>query len=238
MIYKNDSTKQKFFINRYKTRMFLIYGFAILFNFILFYIVLPKCRPDFEKIKYIFLVLFPVLACFCIFVVFFFSKKIKKIYEDYSFEISEDKFIVTDNKSVKNYEIKDINKIEQIKENKFIIYFNDRTRIYTSEFFDNQESFCNEISTIHEIKKSSKNKIINILSWIFCIGFFAARFIPNVWVYIFFAIGFIITSIIHSYQIIFSSSKPFAKIYAVLLNLLIDGIIIYCLYTVFRRLIA
>ena len=46
MIYKNDSTKQKMFINKYNTKMFLMYGFAILFNFILFYVVLPKYRPD------------------------------------------------------------------------------------------------------------------------------------------------------------------------------------------------
>ena len=238
MVYKNDSTKQKLCINKYKTRMFLIYGFALLFNFILFYIVLPKCRPDLEKIKYIFLILFPALACYCIFIVFLFSKKLKKNYVEYSFEISEDKFIITDNKSIKNYEFKDINKIEQIKENKFIIYFNDHTRIFTSEFLENQESFYNEISKIHEIKKSSKNKIINILSWIFCIGFFMSRFIPNIWVYIFFAIGFIITSIINSYQIIFGDSKLWVKIYFVLLNSLINVLIIYALYTVFRRLVA
>ena len=108
MVYKNDSTKQKLCINKYKTRMFLIYGFAILFNFILFYIVLPKSRPDLEKIKYIFLILFPGFACYCIFIVLLFSKKLKKNYVEYSFEISEDKFIITDNKSIKNYEFKDI----------------------------------------------------------------------------------------------------------------------------------
>ena len=238
MIYKNDSIKQKKCINKYKTKMFLIYGFAILFNFILFYVVLPKCRPDLEKIKYIFLILFPALACYCIFIVFLFSKKLKKNYVEYSFEISEDKFIVTDNKIIKNYEFKDINKIEQIKENKYIIYFNDHTRIVTSEFLENQENFYDDISKIHEIKKSSKNKIINILSWIFCIGFFTSRFIPNIWIYIFFAIGFIITSLINSYQIIFGNLKLLSKIYVVLLNLVIDGIIIYALYTVFRKLIA
>ena len=37
-------------------------------------------------------------------------KKLKKNYVEYSFEISEDKFIITDNKSIKNYEFKDINK--------------------------------------------------------------------------------------------------------------------------------
>ena len=142
------------------------------------------------------------------------------------------------NKSIKNYEFKDINKIEQIKENKFIIYFNDHTRIFTSEFLENQGSFYNEISKIHEIKKSSKNKIINFLSWFFCIGFFTSRFIPNIWIYIFFAIGFIITSIINSYQIIFGNSKLWVKIYFVLLNLLINVLIIYALYTVFRRLIS
>ena len=238
MIYKNDSIKQKKCINKYKTKMFLIYGFAILFNFILFYVVLPKCRPDLEKIKYIFLILFPALACYCIFIVFLFSKKLKKNYVEYSFEISEDKFIVTDNKIIKNYEFKDINKIEQIKENKYIIYFNDHTRIVTSEFLENQENLYDDISKIHEIKKSSKNKIINILSWIFCIGFFTSRFIPNIWIYIFFAIGFIITSLINSYQIIFGNLKLLSKIYVVLLNLVIDGIIIYALYTVFRKLIA
>lgn len=194
------------FINKYKTKMFLIYGSAILFNFILFYLVLPKYRPDFEKIKYVFLILFPALACYCIFLVLLFSKKLKKNYVEYAFEVSENKFIVTDDKSINEYEFKDINKIEQIEENKFIIYFNNHTRIVTSEFLENKESFYNDISKIHEIKKSSKNKIINILSWVFCIGFFTSRFIPNIWVYIFFAIGFIITSIINSYQIIFSNS--------------------------------
>ena len=177
------------FINKYKTKMFLIYGFAILFNFILFYLVLPKYRPDFEKIKYVFLILFPALACYCIFLVLLFSKKLKKNYVEYAFEVSENKFIVTDDKSINEYEFKDINKIEQIEENKFIIYFNNHTRIVTSEFLENQESFYNDISKIHEIKKSSKNKIINILSWVFCIGFFTSRFIPNIWVYIFFAIN-------------------------------------------------
>lgn len=238
MIYKNDSTKIKMFINKYKTKMFLIYGFAILFNFILFYLVLPKYRPDFERIKYVFLILFPALACYCIFLVLLFSKKLKKNYVEYAFEVSENKFIVTDDKSINEYEFKDINKIEQIEENKFIIYFNNHTRIVTSEFLENQESFYNDISKIHEIKKSSKNKIINILSWVFCIGFFTSRFIPNIWVYIFFAIGFIITSIINSYQIIFSNSKLWSKIYIILFDLIFDTLIIFGLYKLFSRLIA
>jgi len=238
MIYKNDSTKIKMFINKYKTKMFLIYGSAILFNFILFYLVLPKYRPDFEKIKYVFLILFPALACYCIFLVLLFSKKLKKNYVEYAFEVSENKFIVTDDKSINEYEFKDINKIEQIEENKFIIYFNNHTRIVTSEFLENQESFYNDISKIHEIKKSSKNKIINILSWVFCIGFFTSRFIPNIWVYIFFAMGFIITSIINSYQIIFSNSKLWSKIHIVLIDLIFDTLIIFGLYKLFSRLIA
>ncbi|MBQ1672178.1 MAG: hypothetical protein II070_10360 [Treponema sp.] len=238
MIYKNDSTKIKTFINKYKTKMFLIYGFATLFNFILFYLVLPKYRPDFEKIKYVFLILFPALACYCIFLVLLFSKKLKKNYVEYAFEVSENKFIVTDDKSINEYEFKDINKIEQIEENKFIIYFNNHTRIVTSEFLENKESFYNDISKIHEIKKSSKNKIINILSWVFCIGFFTSRFIPNIWVYIFFAIGFIITSIINSYQIIFSNSKLWSKIHIVLIDLIFDTLIILGLYKLFSRLIA
>ncbi|MBQ5450731.1 MAG: hypothetical protein IIT57_11915 [Treponema sp.] len=238
MIYKNDSTKIKMFINKYKTKMFLIYGSAILFNFILFYLVLPKYRPDFEKIKYVFLILFPALACYCIFLVLLFSKKLKKNYVEYAFEVSENKFIVTDDKSINEYEFKDINKIEQIEENKFIIYFNNHTRIVTSEFLENKESFYNDISKIHEIKKSSKNKIINILSWVFCIGFFTSRFIPNIWVYIFFAIGFIITSIINSYQIIFSNSKLWSKIHIVLIDLIFDTLIIFSLYKLFSRLIA
>lgn len=238
MIYKNDSTKIKMFINKYKTKMFLIYGFAILFNFILFYLVLPKYRPDFEKIKYVFLILFPALACYCIFLVLLFSKKLKKNYVEYAFEVSENKFIVTDDKRINEYEFKDINKIEQIEENKFIIYFNNHTSIVTSEFLENQESFYNDISKIHEIKKSSKNKIINILSWFFCIGFFTSRFIPNIWVYIFFAIGFIITSIINSYQIIFSNSKLWSKIYIILFDLIFDTLIIFGLYKLFSRLIA
>lgn len=226
------------FINKYKTKMFLIYGSAILFNFILFYLVLPKYRPDFEKIKYVFLILFPALACYCIFLVLLFSKKLKKNYVEYAFEVSENKFIVTDDKSINEYEFKDINKIEQIEENKFIIYFNNHTRIVTSEFLENKESFYNDISKIHEIKKSSKNKIINILSWVFCIGFFTSRFIPNIWVYIFFAIGFIITSIINSYQIIFSNSKLWSKIHIVLIDLIFDTLIIFSLYKLFSRLIA
>ena len=226
------------FINKYKTKMFLIYGSAILFNFILFYLVLPKYRPDFEKIKYVFLILFPALACYCIFLVLLFSKKLKKNYVEYAFEVSENKFIVTDDKSINEYEFKDINKIEQIEENKFIIYFNNHTRIVTSEFLENKESFYNDISKIHEIKKSSKNKIINILSWVFCIGFFTSRFIPNIWVYIFFAIGFIITSIINSYQIIFSNSKLWSKIHIVLIDLIFDTLIIFGLYKLFSRLIA
>ena len=238
MIYKNDSTKIKMYINKYKTKMFLIYGSAILFNFILFYLVLPKYRPDFEKIKYVFLILFPALTCYCIFLVLLFSKKLKKNYVEYAFEVSENKFIVTDDKSINEYEFKDINKIEQIEENKFIIYFNNHTRIVTSEFLENQESFYNDISKIHEIKKSSKNKIINILSWVFCIGFFTSRFIPNIWVYIFFAIGFIITSIINSYQIIFSNSKLWSKIHIVLIDLIFDTLIIFGLYKLFSRLIA
>lgn len=238
MIYKNDSTKIKMFINKYKTKMFLIYGFAILFNFILFYLVLPKYRPDFEKIKYVFLILFPALACYCIFLVLLFSKKLKKNYVEYAFEVSENKFIVTDDKRINEYEFKDINKIEQIEENKFIIYFNNHTRIVTSEFLENKESFYNDISKIHEIKKSSKNKIINILSWFFCIGFFTSRFIPNIWVYIFFAIGFIITSIINSYQIIFSNLKLWSKIYIILFDLIFDTLIIFGLYKLFSRLIA
>ena len=238
MIYKNDSTKIKTFINKYKTKMFLIYGSAILFNFILFYLVLPKYRPDFEKIKYVFLILFPALACYCVFLVLLFSKKLKKNYVEYAFEVSENKFIVTDDKSINEYEFKDINKIEQIEENKFIIYFNNHTRIVTSEFLENKESFYNDISKIHEIKKSSKNKIINILSWVFCIGFFTSRFIPNIWVYIFFAIGFIITSIINSYQIIFSNSKLWSKIHIVLIDLIFDTLIILGLYKLFSRLIA
>ena len=238
MIYKNDSTKIKMFINKYKTKMFLIYGSAILLNFILFYLVLPKYRPDFEKIKYVFLILFPALACYCIFLVLLFSKKLKKNYVEYAFEVSENKFIVTDDKLINEYEFKDINKIEQIEENKFIIYFNNHTRIVTSEFLENKESFYNDISKIHEIKKSSKNKIINILSWVFCIGFFISRFIPNIWVYIFFAIGFIITSIINSYQIIFSNSKLWSKIHIVLIDLIFDTLIILGLYKLFSRLIA
>ena len=238
MIYKNDPTKLKMCVNKYKTKMFLVYGFGILFNFVLFYVVLPKYRPDFENIKYIFLILFPALAFYCVFLVFLFSKKVKKNYAEYSFEISEDKFVVTNGKSVKNYNLKDVSKIEQIGENAFIIYFNNRSRIFTSQYLENQESFCNEISKIHETKKSSKNRIINILSWVFFIGFFTCKFIPNIWLYVFFAVGFVVTSIINLYRIVFGSNKLIVKIYVVVINLLIDAAIIYGLYNLFRGIIA
>lgn len=238
MIYKNDSSKEKMYVNKYRTRKLLTFGFAIFFNFIVFYIVLPHFRPDFEKTKNVLLITFLALACYCTVLVFLFSKKMKKLYAAYSFEITEDKFIITNNGSVTSYEIKDIKKIEQIRKNQFMIYFNNNTRILTSEFLENQENFNNEISKLHEIKKSSKLKVLNILSWIFCIGFFTSRFIPNIWVFIFFSIGFFIISIIILYQVIFSDSKRWAKIYSVLVYLLIDGMIIYSLCKTFRSLIA
>ena len=42
MIYKNDPNKLKLAVNKYRIKMFCIYAFAIIFNFVLFYFFLPS----------------------------------------------------------------------------------------------------------------------------------------------------------------------------------------------------
>lgn len=235
MIYKNDPNKLKLAVNKYRIKMFCIYAFAIIFNFVLFYFFLPKLDPNFEGIRHIYPIMFSLLAIFCVFIVFIASKKLKKNFSEYSFEFTdENSMVITNGGSVKTYNLTEIKKIECISENKFIIYMNDRTRFYTSEFLENQEDFNNELAQHAEIHKSSTFTIFRVLSWIFCIGFILSRFFGNIWIYTFFAVGFIITSIITVYQCIFSTSKLWAKIYMAFFYLIFDSLIIYGLFISFR----
>ena len=218
--------------------MSLIYGFGIIFNFVLFFFFLPKIRPDLEQVKYIFLFVFPALALFSAFIVYINSNKIKKIYLEHSFEVTDSKIIVTNNKIVNEYDFNELRKIEQIDKDKYALYMKNNNRIFTSEFLENKEKLYEELSNLKEIQKSSKIKIISILSFVFCVGFFTRRFIPNLWIYIFFALGFLITSIISVYQNIFTNIKLWIKIYLIVFYLFIDTFIIYALYKVFKYLLG
>ena len=238
MIYKNNPEKLKLAKKNYIIKKSLIFGFAILVNFILFYFVLPKIQPEFDNIKYIFLILFPCLACYCGFIVFLFCKKLKKNFLEYSFEIVDNEIKIYENGKLRNYKIIDIQKIEMIRENLYVIYMKNHNRFYTSEFLENIEDFICDISKIKKIEKSSFYKTLSILSWIFCIGFFISRFIKNIYIYVFFALGFLITSIINVYQIINSPIKLWAKIYTVCVHSFIDSFIVYVLYKIFVRIFA
>lgn len=235
MIYKNDPDKLKLAVNKYRMKMFCIYAFAIIFNFVLFYFFLPKLDPTFESIRHIYLIMFPSLAAFCVIVVIIASNKLKKNFSEYSFEFTdENSMVVTNGGSVRIYNLAEIKKIECVSENKFIIYMNDRTRFYTSEFLENQEAFNSELAQYAEIQKSSSFTIFRVLSWIFCIGFILSRFFGNIWVYTFFAVGFAITSLITVYQCIFSTNKLWVKIYMTVFYLIFDSLIIYGLFMSFR----
>lgn len=235
MIYKNDPDKLKLAVNKYRMKMFCIYAFAIIFNFVLFYFFLPKLDPTFEGIRHIYLIMFSSLAAFCVIVVIIASNKLKKNFSEYSFEFTdENSMVVTNGGSVRIYNLAEIKKIECVSENKFIIYMNDRTRFYTSEFLENQEAFNSELAQYAEIQKSSSFTIFRVLSWIFCIGFILSRFFGNIWIYTFFAVGFIITSIITVYKCIFSTNKLWVKIYMTVFYLIFDSLIIYGLFMSFR----
>ena len=235
MIYKNDPDKLKLAVNKYRMKMFCIYAFAIIFNFVLFYFFLPKLDPTFESIRHIYLIMFSSLAAFCVIVVIIASNKLKKNFSEYSFEFTdENSMVVTNGGSVRIYNPAEIKKIECVSENKFIIYMNDRTRFYTSEFLENQEAFNSELAQYAEIQKSSSFTIFRVLSWIFCIGFILSRFFGNIRVYTFFAVGFAITSLITVYQCIFSTNKLWVKIYVTVFYLIFDSLIIYGLFMSFR----
>ena len=238
MLYRNEPENLKLAVRKYIIKMSLIYGFGIIFNFVLFFFCLPKIRPDLEQVKYIFLFVFPALALFSAFIVYINSKKIKDIYSDHSFEITDGRIIVVNNKIKNEYNLNELKKIEQIDKDKYALYMKNNNRIFTSEFLENKEKLYEELSSLKEIQKSSKNKIFSILSIIFCVGFFTSRFIPNLWIYIFFALGFLVTSIISVYQNIFTNNKLWVKIYLIVFYLFIDTSIIYALYKVFKYLIG
>ena len=157
---------------------------------------------------------------------------------EYSFEILDNEIKIYENGKLRNYKIIDIQKIEMIRENLYVIYMKNHNRFYTSEFLENIEDFICDISKIKKIEKSSFYKILSILSWIFCIGFFIGRFIKNIYIYVFFALGFLITSIINVYQIINSPVKFWTKIYTVCVYLFIDSFIVYVLYKIFISIFA
>ena len=238
MIYKNNPEKFESAKKRYIIKRSLIFAFAILINFVLFYFVLPKIQTEFDNIKYIFLFLFPGLACYCGFMVFIFCKKLKKNFLEYSFEILDNEIRICENGNFRNYKIIDIHKIEIIRENLYVIYMKNHNRFYTSEFLENMENFICDISKIKKTKKKSFYKTLSVLSWIFCIGFFTNRFIKNIYIYVFFALGFLITSIINIYQIINSPIKLWVKIYTVCFSLFIDSFIVCALYKIFVRIFA
>ena len=146
--------------------------------------------------------------------------------------------IVVNNKIKNEYNLNELKKIEQIDKDKYALYMKNNNRIFTSEFLENKEKLYEELSSLKEIHKSSKNKILSILSIIFFVGFFTSRFIPNLWIYIFFALGFLVTSIISLYQNIFTNNKLWVKIYLIVFYLFIDTCIIYALYKVFKYLIG
>ena len=236
MVYKNDPANLKLAIRKYIIKMSLIYGFGIIFNFVLFYFYLPKIRPELEQIKYIYLIIFPSLTLFSAFLVYLNSKKIRNSYSNYSFEITNSKIIVIDDKIENEYNFYEIKKIEQIDKEQYVLYMKNKIRICTSIFLENKEKLHQELSKLFEIKNNTKKKVISFLSLFFVIGVFVSRFISNLWLYIFFALGFLVTSIITIYQIIFMENKLWIKIYSIALNIFLDICIIYSLSKVFNHL--
>lgn len=236
MVYKNDAAKLKNALRNFRTRMISIFAFAIVFNFILFYLVMPKIQPDMAAAKNIFLILFPLLALYCGVLVFIFGKKLKKDFFYYSIEITDDKIIETERKSVKEYPLLEVKKIKILRANKYLVIMNNSNRLYTSEFLENQEDFNERLTKIKEPQKGSFERNINTLSWVFCIGFFASRFIPNIWVYIVFSIGFIVVSIFAIYRGLHMNIKPGAKIFSIIFYILFDALIINALISTLKHI--
>lgn len=212
MIYKNDSSKENVFIHKYLIRMISIFSFAIIFNFCLFYFMLPIANTEYKNTVWIYLIIFPLLAVYCAVLTFVFLKKNKKNFREYTFEITDNEIIVNENKLQKIIKISEIKEIRKIKEKKILIIGNAFSRIYTSEYLENAEEVFSRLSEITDIKKDKKEKVITILTWIIFIGFFIARFIPNVYVYIIFGTGFLVMSVISIYLLFCSSIKLWTKI--------------------------
>lgn len=239
MIFKNDIKKQSKFVKKYIIKMSLIFGFSILINAILFIVVLPKIRQDLANIQNIMAIAFSCLVVYCSFMVYLFSKKVKKNYEEYACEISGNTISVYENGINKKYAIEDIKNIQEVSKDKYKITFKNNSALYTSELLEQFEEFKKIICSVQEPKqKTLSNQVFNILSCFFCIGFFLSRFIPNLYMWFFFAIGFVVTSIMSTYKILQMNIKIWIKIYHIVFYLFINGLIINALITVLKRMLA
>ena len=65
MVYKNDVSKLRLAVRNYLVRMIGICSFAIAFNIILFFIVLPAVRPEMRDIQPVLSVAFLFVAVYC-----------------------------------------------------------------------------------------------------------------------------------------------------------------------------
>lgn len=234
MVYKNDASKLRLAVRNYLVRMIGICSFAIAFNIILFFIVLPAVRPEMKDIQPVLSVAFLFVTVYCGVIIFVFCKKLRKNFADYSFQIDENRMVVHENNMTKEYAIADVSKIKILKKNKYLILMNNASRIYTSPFLEMQDEFEDALARIRMPEKGRSEKILNALSWFFVIGFLISRFIPNIWVYLFFSIGFVGISLVSIYMRLHMNIKPWVKAYVIIFYLFFDLLIVKSLLSVFK----
>lgn len=239
MVFKNDKNKLSKYIKNYILRLSLIYCFSILFNVIIFIFIVPRIRPDFAGVRIPLGIAFICLAIFCGIMLFIGQNKFKKSFLNYSCEIDDNLITIYENGMKKTYGITELSNIYETSKKKYKLVFKNKSVLFISDSLENIEEFQKILFSIKTPKQTIvSNRIYNLLSWIFCIGFFISRFIPNLYVWFFFAIGFVITSIISTYKILVMNVKTWIKIYQVLFYIIIDGLIINAMITVLKTIFA
>ena len=238
MIYKYNESKEKEAVHKFIVKMGCIYGVAIIVNFVLFYFLLPFSDPNFQNIRWIFLILFPAMAVFCAFIIFFGVKRFRKNYRSYELEITDSKIIAVENSVRRELPLSEIKDIRQTGKNGLVVIGKSFTRIYITNYVESCEEITKKLSEIKEIKKDKKEKLIIAASWFFMIGLFAARFIPNIYVYCIFGFGFVVMSVISVYYVFCSGIKIFLKIVSALFYAYIDFQIIYTLIVVTKKILG
>ena len=166
------------------------------------------------------------------------QKKFKREYNKYALEIDSDSIKI---KSIYCNNLIKINTIKKItidEKESILLHTVNGKSYFVSKYLDNLNLLIESLDGIKKIEHTvRKNSIFQYIPWIFFCGIFLVRFIPDYHIYLVFAFGFVITSIIATIQLLLSQIKKRYIIFSLVINSLLIVIVSRNIYIIFERML-
>jgi len=166
------------------------------------------------------------------------QKKFKREYKKYALEIDSDSIKI---KSMYYDNLIKINTIKKIiidEKGDILLHTVNGKSYFVSKYLDNLNLLIESLDDIKKIEHTvRKNSIFQYIPWIFFCGIFLVRFIPDYRIYLVFAFGFVITSVIATIQLLLSQIKKRYIMFSLIINSILIVIVSRNIYIIFERML-